>query len=156
MLEKLVLVEVDEVDTSALKLKFPPSPRSGQYPVVVSELTKKYGDHVVFNNANLVIERGQKVAFVGKNGEGKSTMIKAIMGEIEYEGGKVEIGHNVQIGYFAQNQAALLDGELTVFDTIDRIAVGDIRTKIKDMLGAFMFKGDDIQKKVKVLCWMEN
>lgn len=151
MLEKLVLVEVDEVDTSALKLKFPPSPRSGQYPVVVSELTKKYGDNVVFNNANLVIERGQKVAFVGKNGEGKSTMIKAIMGEIEYEGGKVEIGHNVQIGYFAQNQAALLDGELTVFDTIDRIAVGDIRTKIKDMLGAFMFKGDDIQKKVKVL-----
>ena len=151
MLEKLVLVEVDEVDTSALKLKFPPSPRSGQYPVVVSELTKKYGDHVVFNNANLVIERGQKVAFVGKNGEGKSTMIKAIMGEIEYEGGKVEIGHNAQIGYFAQNQAALLDGELTVFDTIDRIAVGDIRTKIKDMLGAFMFKGDDIQKKVKVL-----
>lgn len=151
MLEKLVLVEVDEVDTSALKLKFPPSPRSGQYPVMVSELTKKYGDHVVFNNANLVIERGQKVAFVGKNGEGKSTMIKAIMGEIEYEGGKVEIGHNVQIGYFAQNQAALLDGELTVFDTIDRIAVGDIRTKIKDMLGAFMFKGDDIQKKVKVL-----
>ncbi|MCL9770835.1 ATP-binding cassette domain-containing protein [Flavobacterium sp. HXWNR69] len=151
MLEKLVLVEVDEVDTSALKLKFPPSPRSGQYPVVVSELTKKYGDHVVFNNANLVIERGQKVAFVGKNGEGKSTMIKAIMGEIDYDGGKVEIGHNVQIGYFAQNQAALLDGELTVFDTIDRIAVGDIRTKIKDMLGAFMFKGDDIQKKVKVL-----
>jgi ATP-binding cassette, subfamily F, member 3 len=151
MLEKLVLVEVDEVDTSALKLKFPPSPRSGQYPVVVSELTKKYGDHVVFNNANMVIERGQKVAFVGKNGEGKSTMIKAIMGEIEYEGGKVEIGHNAQIGYFAQNQASLLDGEATVFDTIDRIAVGDIRTKIKDMLGAFMFKGDDIQKKVKVL-----
>lgn len=151
MLEKLVLVEVDEVDTSALKLKFPPSPRSGQYPVVVSELTKKYGDHVVFNNANMVIERGQKVAFVGKNGEGKSTMIKAIMGDIEYEGGKVEIGHNAQIGYFAQNQASLLDGEATVFDTIDRIAVGDIRTKIKDMLGAFMFKGDDIQKKVKVL-----
>src|SRR5574343_365860 len=151
MLEKLELVEVDEVDTSALRLKFPPSPRSGQYPVVVEELTKKYGNHVVFNNANMVIERGQKVAFVGKNGEGKSTMIKAIMGESEYEGGKVEIGHNAQIGYFAQNQAALLDGELTVFDTIDRIAVGDIRTKIKDMLGAFMFKGDDIQKKVKVL-----
>nr|WP_298657849.1 ABC-F family ATP-binding cassette domain-containing protein [uncultured Flavobacterium sp.] len=151
MLEKLVLVEVDEVDTSALKLKFPPSPRSGQYPVVVEALTKQYGDHVVFNNANMVIERGQKVAFVGKNGEGKSTMIKAIMGEIDYEGGKIEIGHNAQIGYFAQNQAALLDGELTVFDTIDRIAVGDIRTKIKDMLGAFMFKGDDIQKKVKVL-----
>lgn len=151
MLEKLVLVEVDEVDTSALKLKFPPSPRSGQYPVVVEALTKQYGDHVVFNNANMVIERGQKVAFVGKNGEGKSTMIKAIMGEIDYEGGKIEIGHNAQIGYFAQNQAALLDGELTVFDTIDRIAVGDIRAKIKDMLGAFMFKGDDIQKKVKVL-----
>ncbi|WMW78520.1 ABC-F family ATP-binding cassette domain-containing protein [Flavobacterium sp. 20NA77.7] len=151
MLEKLVLVEVDEVDTSALKLKFPPSPRSGQYPVVVEALTKQYGDHVVFNNANMVIERGQKVAFVGKNGEGKSTMIKAIMGEIDYDGGKIEIGHNAQIGYFAQNQAALLDGELTVFDTIDRIAVGDIRTKIKDMLGAFMFKGDDIQKKVKVL-----
>lgn len=151
MLEKLVLVEVDEVDTSALKLKFPPSPRSGQYPVVVEALTKQYGDQVVFNNANMVIERGQKLAFVGKNGEGKSTMIKAIMGEIDYEGGKIEIGHNAQIGYFAQNQAALLDGELTVFDTIDRIAVGDIRTKIKDMLGAFMFKGDDIQKKVKVL-----
>ncbi|CCG52843.1 Probably involved in regulation of translation initiation [Flavobacterium indicum GPTSA100-9 = DSM 17447] len=151
MLEKLVLVEVDEVDTSALKLKFPPSPRSGQYPVVVSEMTKKYGDHVVFNDANLVIERGQKVAFVGKNGEGKSTMIKAIMGEIDYDGGKVEIGHNAMIGYFAQNQAALLDGEATVFDTIDRVAVGDVRTKIKDLLGAFMFSGDDIQKKVKVL-----
>ena len=151
MLEKLVLVEVDEIDTSALKLKFPPSPRSGQYPVVVEELTKKYGNHVVFNNANMVIERGQKVAFVGKNGEGKSTMIKAIMGEIEYEGGKVEIGHNAMIGYFAQNQAALLDGEATVFETIDRVAVGDVRTKIKDMLGAFMFSGDDIQKKVKVL-----
>ena len=151
MLEKLVLVEVDEVDTSALRLKFPPSPRSGQYPVVVEELTKTYGDHVVFNNANMVIERGQKVAFVGKNGEGKSTMIKAIMGEIDLNGGKMEVGHNAQIGYFAQNQAALLDGELTVFETIDRIAVGDIRSKIKDMLGAFMFGGDDIQKKVKVL-----
>ena len=151
MLEKLVLVEVDEVDTSALRLKFPPSPRSGQYPVVVEELTKTYGDHVVFNNANMVIERGQKVAFVGKNGEGKSTMIKAIMGEIDFDGGKMEVGHNAQIGYFAQNQAALLDGELTVFETIDRIAVGDIRSKIKDMLGAFMFGGDDIQKKVKVL-----
>ena len=151
MLEKLVLVEVDEVDTSALKLKFPPSPRSGQYPVVVSELTKKYGDHVVFNNANLVIERGQKVAFVGKNGEGKSTMIKAIMGEIEYEGGKVEIGHNAQIGYFAQNQATQLDENATIFETIDRIAVGDVRTQIKNILGAFMFQGDDIQKKVKVL-----
>ncbi|WP_313804190.1 ABC-F family ATP-binding cassette domain-containing protein [Flavobacterium sp.] len=151
MLEKLVLVEVDEVDTSALKLKFPPSPRSGQYPVVVEELSKKYGDHVVFNNASMVIERGQKVAFVGKNGEGKSTMIKAIMKEIEHDGGKLEIGHNAQIGYFAQNQAALLDGELSIFDTIDQIAVGDVRTKIKDLLGAFMFKGDDIQKKVKVL-----
>ncbi len=151
MLEKLVLVEVDEVDTSALRLKFPPSPRSGQYPVVVEELTKTYGDHVVFNNANMVIERGQKVAFVGKNGEGKSTMIKAIMLEIDFDGGKMEVGHNAQIGYFAQNQAALLDGELTVFETIDRIAVGDIRSKIKDMLGAFMFGGDDIQKKVKVL-----
>ncbi|MEW5676172.1 ABC-F family ATP-binding cassette domain-containing protein [Flavobacterium enshiense] len=151
MLEKLVLVEVDEVDTSALKLKFPPSPRSGQYPVVVEELSKSYGDHVVFNNASMVIERGQKVAFVGKNGEGKSTMIKAIMKEIDHDGGKLEIGHNVQVGYFAQNQAALLDGDLSIFDTIDQIAVGDVRTKIKDLLGAFMFKGDDIQKKVKVL-----
>lgn len=151
MLEKLVLVEVDEVDTSALRLKFPPSPRSGQYPVVVEELSKSYGNHVVFNNASMVIERGQKVAFVGKNGEGKSTMIKAIMKDIEFDGGKLEIGHNAQIGYFAQNQAALLDGEATVFETIDRIAVGDIRTKIKDMLGAFMFGGDDVHKKVKVL-----
>lgn len=151
MLEKLVLVEVDELDTSALKLKFPPSPRSGQYPVVVEELSKSYGDHVVFKEANMVIERGQKVAFVGKNGEGKSTMIKAIMKEIGIDGGKLEIGHNSQIGYFAQNQAALLDGEMSIFDTIDQIAVGDVRTKIKDLLGAFMFKGDDIQKKVKVL-----
>lgn len=151
MLEKLELVEVDEVDTSALKLKFPPSPRSGQYPVIVEHLTKKYDEHVVFNDANLVIERGQKVAFVGKNGEGKSTMIKAIMGEIDYDGGKVVIGHNAQIGYFAQNQASLLDGEATVFETIDQIAVGDIRTQIKNILGAFMFSGDDIQKKVKVL-----
>lgn len=151
MLEKLDIVEVDEVDNSALKLKFPPSPRSGQYPVVVNELSKSYGNHVVFKDANLVIERGQKVAFVGKNGEGKSTMIKAIMGEINYEGGKLEVGHNAQIGYFAQNQASLLDGELTVFDTIDRIAVGDIRTQIKNLLGAFMFGGDDVQKKVKVL-----
>ena len=150
MLEKIVPIEVDEVDTSALKLKFPPSPRSGQYPVVVEELSKKYGDHVVFKEANMVIERGQKVAFVGKNGEGKSTMIKAIMKEIEFEG-KLEVGHNSQIGYFAQNQASLLDGEMTIFETIDQIAVGDVRTKIKDLLGAFMFKGDDIQKKVKVL-----
>jgi ATP-binding cassette, subfamily F, member 3 len=150
MLEKIVPIEVDEVDTSALKLKFPPSPRSGQYPVIVEGLSKKYGDHVVFNNANMVIERGQKVAFVGKNGEGKSTMIKAIMKEIDFEG-KLEVGHNAQIGYFAQNQASLLDGEISIFETIDHIAVGDIRTKIKDILGAFMFKGDDIQKKVKVL-----
>jgi len=150
MLEKLKLVEIDEVDTSALRLKFPLAPRSGQYPIVVNELCKKYDDHVVFNNANMVIERGQKVAFVGKNGEGKSTMIKAIMGEINYEG-KLDVGHNVKIGYFAQNQASLLDEELTVFETIDQIAVGDIRTKIKDLLGAFMFGGDNSTKKVKVL-----
>ena len=150
MLEKIVPIEVDELDTSALKLKFPPSPRSGQYPVVVEGLSKKYVDHVVFKDANMVIERGQKVAFVGKNGEGKSTMIKAIMKEIDFEG-KLEVGHNSQIGYFAQNQASLLDGEMTIFETIDQIAVGDVRTKIKDLLGAFMFKGDDIQKKVKVL-----
>jgi len=150
MLEKLILVEVDEVDNSALRLKFPPSPRSGQYPVVVEELTKKYGEHIVFNQANMVIERGQKVAFVGKNGEGKSTMVKAMMGEIDFQG-KLALGHNVKIGYFAQNQASLLDGELSVFETIDSIAVGDIRTKIKDLLGAFMFGGDDIQKKVKIL-----
>lgn len=150
MLEKLQLVEVDEVDTSALRLKFPTSPRSGQYPVVVNELSKKYDEHVVFKNANLVIERGQKVAFVGKNGEGKSTMIKAIMGEIDFEG-KLEVGHNVKIGYFAQNQASLLDEELTVFETIDYIAVGDIRTQIKNLLGAFMFSGDDTTKRVKVL-----
>jgi ATP-binding cassette, subfamily F, member 3 len=151
MLEKLVLVEVDEVDTSALRLKFPPSPRSGQYPVVVSELGKQYDNHIVFKGASMVIERGQKVAFLGKNGEGKSTMVKAIMGEINADGGKVEIGHNVKIGYFAQNQAAMLDGELTVFETIDRIAEGDIRTQIKTILGAFMFSGDDTTKKVKVL-----
>lgn len=150
MLEKLELVEVDEVDTSALRLKFPPSPRSGQYPVVVEELTKSYGDHVVFKNAGMVIERGEKVAFVGKNGEGKSTMIKAIMKEIDFEG-KLEVGHNVKVGYFAQNQASLLDENLTVFETIDHIAVGDIRTKIKDLLGAFMFSGDNTTKKVKVL-----
>ncbi|KGO86520.1 glycosyl transferase family 2 [Flavobacterium rivuli WB 3.3-2 = DSM 21788] len=151
MLEKLVLVEVDEVDTSALRLKFPSSVRSGQYPVVVNELTKAYGDHVVFNNASMVIERGQKLAFVGRNGEGKSTMVKAIMNEIGYDSGKLELGHNIQIGYFAQNQAAMLDENLTVFETIDRIAEGDIRTQIKTILGAFMFSGDDTTKKVKVL-----
>lgn len=151
MLEKIVPIEVDEIDTSALKLKFPPSVRSGQYPVVVKDLCKSYGDKVIFKDANIVIERGQKVAFVGKNGEGKSTMIKAIMKEIEIDGGSVEIGHNAQIGYFAQNQASLLDENATIFETIDRIAVGDIRTQIKNILGAFMFQGDDIQKKVKVL-----
>lgn len=151
MLEKLDIVQVDEVDTSALRLKFPPAARSGQYPVVVKEMSKSYGDHVVFKDANIVIERGQKVAFVGKNGEGKSTMIKAIMKEIGVDSGSVEIGHNSQIGYFAQNQAALLDENATIFETIDGIAVGDIRTQIKNILGAFMFQGDDITKKVKVL-----
>lgn len=151
MLEKLVLVQVDEVDTSALKLKFPPAIRSGQYPVIVKDLEKSYGDKLIFKDANIVIERGDKVAFVGKNGEGKSTMIKAIMKEIEINGGSVEIGHNAQIGYFAQNQASLLDENATIFETIDDIAVGDVRTQIKNILGAFMFHGDDITKKVKVL-----
>ncbi len=150
MLEKLDIVEVDEVDTSALNLKFPPAPRSGNYPVIVEQLSKSYGDHLVFKDASMTIERGQKVAFVGKNGEGKSTLVKAIMGEIEYEG-EMKLGHNSMIGYFAQNQAALLDGDLTVFQTIDNIAVGDIRTKIKDLLGAFMFSGESINKKVNVL-----
>ena len=151
MLEKLVPVEIDEIDTSALKLKFPPSIRSGQYPVVVKDLEKSYGDHLIFKDANIVIERGDKVAFVGKNGEGKSTMIKAIMKEIEINGGSVEIGHNAQIGYFAQNQASMLDENATIFETIDNIAVGEVRTQIKNILGAFMFQGDDITKKVKVL-----
>jgi len=151
MLEKIVPIEVDEVDNSALKLKFPPSVRSGQYPVIVKDLEKSYDNKLIFKDANLVIERGQKVAFVGKNGEGKSTMIKAIMKEIEINGGSVEVGHNAQIGYFAQNQAALLDENATIFETIDRIAVGDVRTQIKNILGAFMFHGDDVQKKVKVL-----
>jgi ATP-binding cassette subfamily F protein 3 len=151
MLEKLVIVQVDEVDTSALKLKFPPAIRSGNYPVIVKDLEKSYGDHLIFKDANIVIERGDKVAFVGKNGEGKSTMIKAIMKEIEINSGSVEIGHNAQIGYFAQNQASLLDENGTIFSTIDDVAVGDVRTKIKDILGAFMFHGDDVTKKVKVL-----
>ena len=150
MLEKLDIIQVDEVDFSSLRLKFPPAPRAGSYPVVVNELSKQYGDHVVFKDASLTIERGQKVAFVGKNGEGKSTMIKAIMNDIDYEG-SLELGHNVQIGYFAQNQASLLDENLTIFETIDHIAVGDIRTKIKDILGAFMFGGETSTKKVKVL-----
>ncbi len=151
MLEKIVPVQIDEIDTSALRIKFPPSIRSGQYPVIVKELSKSYGDHIVFKDANIVIERGQKVAFVGKNGEGKSTMIKAIMKEIGIDSGAVEIGHNAQIGYFAQNQASLLDENSTIFETIDDVAVGDVRTKIKDLLGAFMFHGDDVTKKVKVL-----
>ncbi|WP_439882615.1 ABC-F family ATP-binding cassette domain-containing protein [Pontibacter sp. MBLB2868] len=150
MLEKIEIIEVDEVDTSALNLKFPPAPRSGNYPVIVEGLSKKYGDHTVFQDASLTIERGEKVAFVGKNGEGKSTLVKAIMGELEYEG-KLQLGHNSMIGYFAQNQASLLDEELTVFQTIDLIAVGDVRTKIKDILGAFMFSGETVEKKVKVL-----
>jgi ATP-binding cassette subfamily F protein 3 len=151
MLEKLVIVQVDEVDNSALKLKFPPAVRSGNYPVIVKDLAKSYGDHLIFKDANIVIERGDKVAFVGKNGEGKSTMIKAIMNQIEINGGSVEVGHNAKIGYFAQNQASLLDENATIFETIDHIAVGDIRTQIKNILGAFMFHGDDIQKKVKFL-----
>ena len=150
MLEKLDIIEVDEVDNSALRLKFPPAPRSGSYPVVITDLSKKYDNHVVFQDVNVTIERGEKVAFVGRNGEGKSTLVKAIMKEIGFEG-NLELGHNTQIGYFAQNQASLLDEELTIFETIDRIAEGDVRTKIKDLLGAFMFGGDSSTKKVKVL-----
>ncbi|TAJ14506.1 ABC transporter ATP-binding protein [Marinilabiliaceae bacterium JC017] len=150
MLDKLELVEVDEEDTSALRLKFPPSPRSGTYPVIADEVSKSYGDHNVFSNASLTIERGDKVAFVGKNGEGKSTLVKTIMNEIDYDG-TLTLGHNTKIGYFAQNQASLLDEELTIFQTIDDVAKGDIRTKIKDILGAFMFGGDNSTKKVKVL-----
>ena len=150
MLEKLELVEVDEEDTSALRLKFPPSPRSGNYPVIAENVSKSYGDYNVFRNASFMIERGQKIAFVGKNGEGKSTLVKCIMGETDYQG-NLTLGHNVQIGYFAQNQASLLDGELTVFQTIDDVAKGDIRTKIRDLLGAFMFGGEESTKKVKVL-----
>ena len=150
MLEKLEILEVDEVDTSALRLKFPPSPRSGSYPVTIENVSKAYGDHTVFRNANLMIERGDKIAFVGKNGEGKSTLVKCIMKEIEHEG-TLTLGHNVMIGYFAQNQASLLDENLTVFQTIDDVAQGDIRNKIKDLLGAFMFGGENSAKKVKVL-----
>ena len=150
MLEKLQIIEVDEEDTSALRLKFPPSPRSGNYPVTMEDVGKRYGDHRVFGGVNLTVERGNKIAFVGRNGEGKSTLVKCIMGEIEHEG-TLTLGHNVQIGYFAQNQASLLDGELTVFQTIDDVAQGEIRTKIRDLLGAFMFGGEDSTKKVKVL-----
>ncbi|MCH4552495.1 ABC-F family ATP-binding cassette domain-containing protein [Aestuariibaculum lutulentum] len=150
MLEKLEIIEVDEVDTSALKLRFPPAPRSGDYPVTVKDLSKSYDEHVVFKDANMSISRGEKVAFVGRNGEGKSTMIKAIMGEIDVDG-QCGLGHNVKVGYFAQNQASLLDDNLTIFQTVDEVAEGDIRTQIKNILGGFMFKGDDIDKKVGVL-----
>jgi ATP-binding cassette subfamily F protein 3 len=150
MLEKLQIIEVDEEDTSRLKLRFPPSPRSGQYPVIAEGVGKSFGEKTVFKNAAFTIQRGDKVAFVGRNGEGKSTLVKCIMGELDFEG-KLQLGHNVKIGYFAQNQASLLDENLTVFQTIDDIAKGDIRTKIKDMLGAFMFSGEAIDKKVKVL-----
>ena len=151
MLEKLELIEVDEEDTSALRLKFPPSPRSGSYPVIMEGVGKTYGNHTVFRNATLTIERGDKVAFVGRNGEGKSTLVKCIMNEITHDG-TLTLGHNVQIGYFAQNQASLLDENLTVFQTIDEVAKGEIRNKIRDLLGAFMFGGpEESMKKVKVL-----
>jgi len=150
MLDKIEIVQVDEVDSSALNLKFPPAPRSGNYPVITDALSKRYGDHLVFSDVSLTIARGEKVAFVGKNGQGKSTLIKAIMGEIDFEG-KMQLGHNSLVGYFAQNQASLLDEGLTVFETIDFVAEGEVRTKIKDLLGAFMFSGDAIDKKVKLL-----
>lgn len=150
MLEKLEIIEIDEVDTSALKLRFPPAPRSGDFPVTVKDVSKSYGDQVVFKNANMSIARGEKVCFVGRNGEGKSTMIKAIMGEIEVLG-TCNQGHNVHVGYFAQNQASLLDPDLTIFHTVDEVAKGDVRSQIKNILGGFMFSGDDIDKKVSVL-----
>jgi ATP-binding cassette subfamily F protein 3 len=150
MLEKLDIVEVDEEDNSSLRLKFPPSPRSGSYPVILEGMSKRYGEHTVFSDASFSIVRGERVAFVGKNGEGKSTMVKSLMGEVDYDG-KLALGHNTMIGYFAQNEASLLDEENTVFQTIDDVAKGDIRTKIKDLLGAFMFGGDSWNKKVKVL-----
>ncbi len=150
MLEKLEILEVDPEDRSALNLRFPPAPRSGSYPVVTNGLGKAYGNHQVFNNASITIERGDKVAFVGKNGEGKSTMVKAIMGQIDFTG-ELALGHNLKIGYFAQNEASLLDEEKTVFKTVDDVAVGDIRTKLRDILGAFMFGKDDSEKMVKVL-----
>lgn len=149
-LEKIVPIEVDEVDTARLRFKFPPAERSGDYPLILEDVGKRYGDHQVFEHAEFTIRRGEKVAFVGKNGEGKSTLVKCIMGEIPFDG-NLKIGHNVKIGYFAQNQAQLLDGELTVFETIDNVATGDMRTKVRDILGAFMFGGEAIDKKVKVL-----
>ena len=149
-LEKIVPIEIDEVDNSALHLKFPPCLRSGDYPVICDEVAKTYGDHNVFSGVTLTIKRGEKVAFVGKNGEGKSTLVKCIMGEIPFDG-TLKIGHNVQIGYFAQNQAQLLDEDITIYDTIDRVATGDMRLKINDLLGAFMFGGETSEKKVKVL-----
>jgi ATP-binding cassette, subfamily F, member 3 len=150
MLEKLEIIEVDEVDNSALKLRFPPSVRSGDYPLTVDGLTKKYGDHTVFNDASMTIKRGEKVSFVGRNGEGKSTLIKAIMSEIDFEG-KCSLGHNVKVGYFAQNEAAQLDPELTVFQTVDQVAEGDVRSQLRTILGCFMFSGEDIDKKVGFL-----
>ena len=149
-LEKIIPIEVDEVDNSRLSLKFPPASRSGDFPLILEDVGKRYGDHQVFDHAEFTIRRGEKVAFVGKNGEGKSTMVKCIMGEIPFTG-TLKIGHNVSIGYFAQNQAQMLDGELTVFETIDNVATGDWRTKVRDLLGAFMFRGEDVDKKVKVL-----
>jgi ATP-binding cassette subfamily F protein 3 len=150
MLEKIEIIEVDEVDSSALNLKFPPAPRSGNYPLIIEGMTKRYGAHTVFNDVSLTIARGEKIAFVGKNGEGKSTLVKTIMGEIDFDG-KCQLGHNAMIGYFAQNQASLLDEDLTVFQTIDHVAEGDVRSKIRDLLGAFMFSGEAIDKKVKLL-----
>lgn len=150
MLEKLEIIEIDEIDTSSLKLRFPPAPRSGDYPVTVTDVSKAYDDHVVFKNANMSISRGEKVSFVGRNGEGKSTMIKAILNEIPVEG-TCQLGHNVKVGYFAQNQASLLDPDLTIFQTVDEVAFGDIRNQIKNILGRFMFSGDDIDKKVSML-----
>ena len=149
-LEKIERIEVDEIDNSHISLRFPPAPRSGDYPIIAEEVRKCYGDHLVFDHATFTLKRGEKVAFVGKNGEGKSTLVKCIMGEIPFDG-SLKLGHNVKIGYFAQNQASLLDGTITVFDTIDRVAVGDIRTKIRDILGAFMFGGEASDKKVSVL-----
>ena len=150
MLEKLEIIEIDEIDTSALKLKFPPSPRSGDYPVQVEDLSKSYGDKIIFKDASFSISRGEKVCFVGRNGEGKSTMIKAILNEIDFEG-KCGLGHNVKVGYFAQNQASLLDPSLSIFQTIDEVAEGEVRTQVKNILGAFMFGGEDSDKKVAVL-----